>query len=234
MQAIIDDWARSFYSRPFLDLILIIAFIISVKKKNKHRILRFIPIYILALLVVYFTVEVYLVFPLEKRRKLVRFDFFLDHLFTLIELLIFSDFFYKVLLSSFLRKVVRTLTSLFILIFIMGTLLKSQLQLNTAHKMINTFYTFQAIFLILFCILYFIELFKKPPVLNLFEEPSFWVTTGLFFFTSCTLPYSLLENQIDLNYHEYAVELFAIFHVFYSLFFIMIIRAYLCKPIKNI
>jgi hypothetical protein len=235
MQVIFDDWARSFYSRPFLDLILIVAFIISVKKKNVHNILRFFPFYISALFIVYLSLDIYLFFPIEIRRKIIRLDFLVDHLFTLFELLIFSDFFIRLIVSRQFKVFIKFLTVLFVLGYLLVTIKHPPIFFaGSPHRTINTFYTLQAVLLIVFCIMYFIELFKKPPVLILLREPSFWITTGLFFFMSCTLPYSLLENQINHHFHEFAVELFSIFHIFYSLLFIMIIKAFLCKPINSI
>jgi DNA integrity scanning protein DisA with diadenylate cyclase activity len=50
----------------------------------------------------------------------------------------------------------------------------------------------EAILLIPFCLYYFFELLKKPPVLELSKEPSFWIITGILFLLISITPLYLL------------------------------------------
>jgi len=61
-----------------------------------------------------------------------------------------------------------------------------------------------------------------------------WVSAGVSFFFAYALPYSLLENFINRNYYELFDQFYSIFYIFYIHLFLMIIRAYLCKPEKMI
>jgi len=176
----------------------------------------------------------FFLFDFETRKKNVRIDRLVDHFFTLIELCIFSDFFRKLIKSAFRGKIIKILTGLFVLFFILTIIKEPLIFRDISYRTLNITYTIEAIILLIFCLLYYFELFKSPPVLVLLNEPSFWVSTGLFFFLSCTLPYSLLENYLVKNYFDLEIEFYALFYIFYSLLSVMLIRAYLCKPVKTI
>jgi hypothetical protein len=235
MHRVLDSWAQTFYTRPALVLILIIALFISIKNRKKYTLLKFFPIYIASLITDYLSADLYFVlFSLESRKKVIRFDRFTDYFFTLIELLIFANFFIKLIQNSTRKNIIKIVTALFFLFFIYRIMTDSAVFRTISYKTLNTIYTIEAVILIFFCLLYFYELFKQLPTLNLLNEPSFWISTGLFFFMSCTLPYSLLENYLRKNYFDLEVEFYSIFYMFYSLMFIMIIKAYLCRPAKTI
>ena len=41
---------------------------------------------------------------------------------------------------------------------------------------------------VLYCLIYFISLFKNEPIYKISKEPSFWIITGLFFYSTFSLP----------------------------------------------
>ena len=123
----------------------------------------------------------------------------------------------------------------FIFFFILMAITDKDFYVHITEATQATVYTVESLILLSLCSYYFIELFKRTPVISLKNEPVFWVSIGLFFFMSCTLPYSLLENTIRKNYPDsFLATMYSIFHVFYALLFLMIIRAYLCKVEKMI
>lgn len=84
--------------------------------------------------------------------------------------------------------------------------------------------------LTIFCIIYYFKLFNNLPILDLKNEPSFWVITGVFFCMSTHIPlitaYDYLINKISL-YSIRIINLVAIFcYVVMHLFFI---KACLCS-----
>lgn len=43
--------------------------------------------------------------------------------------------------------------------------------------------------IVIFCIVYFVELFQLPKALDLKREPAFWICTAIFFSYVCTFPF---------------------------------------------
>lgn len=89
----------------------------------------------------------------------------------------------------------------------------------------------QAFLILLLAIIRLIDLFKNTPTINLFNTPSFWIIIGSLFYFLCTLPIYIARNFVFLA-DGYAIEngIYSINFICYSIFFLLIIRAYLCKP----
>jgi hypothetical protein len=234
MERLLHRWSTTYYTHPLLIIILIVTLVISINRRCIDFSLKFFPFYTSFLLTVYLSEDLYyFLFSLAERKRIFRLDHFLDHIFTLVELLVFADFFKKIIINEKKQKLIQLVTILFTIFFTCSFILGIEEFRDIKHTSINTVYTVEGIILIFFCSLYYHQLFSELPILKLTTEPSFWISTGLFFFTCCTLPYSLVENYLVRNYELVGINFFSIFLIFYSLLFIMIIKAYLCKPIKN-
>ena len=203
---------------------------------KRHKNLKYIPLYIGTLLLVFASANAYILLLNNKYYA----PFFLgltnyiDYTFTYIELIIFSNFFYRLTLLPNVKKLIIILTIAFTFFFIFMLITDNYFWASVSSRTQTRVYTVEAIILLLFCLLYFIELFKKFPSENLKKESSFWVSTGLLFFLTCTLPFSFLENYVRRNLTSSWFAFYSIFYIFYILLFLMIIRAYLCKPEKTI
>jgi len=217
-----------FYTDIILQCALFATIVVSIKHKNKFRILKNFPVYSGSFLVVMIINRLCtnnhipnLLFPLST---------FLDYFFTLLELIIFSNFYHQLIKNHTVKRLIIVSNLLFVLFFIfMGVRDKNFYHQGISEKTQSIVYTVEGIILLFLCSFYYFELFKRLHVINLKNEPVFWVSTGLFFFVTCTLPYSLLENYIDKYYPNYSFMLYSLFYLFYILLFIMIMRAYLCK-----
>ncbi len=148
-------------------------------------------------------------------------------IFLLIELTIIYLFLKQVLNSGKVKKLLNVVLISYYLTIVsfftfseLGTLPIAEL------------YIVQAILIIPPCTLYFYELFKNVPNLNLLNEPAFWICTGSLLYFLCTLPLFLSKDSIfdligNLNYDS---TVYAINFICYSVFFLFIIKGYLCKP----
>jgi hypothetical protein len=83
------------------------------------------------------------------------------------------------------------------------------------------------------CAFYYTEIFRLKPNLQLAQEPSFWVVTGLSFVLICTFPLSLCINYLYQTNKIVYSNLYSIFYIFYFLLFLMIIRGHLCKQTRR-
>jgi len=94
---------------------------------------------------------------------------------------------------------------------------------------LRSFFLFEAIFLVLPCLLYFYELFVNVRPEPLKNQPSFWIITGILFLNACSIPMLLTVGLLG----KYSQAAFFLNFILYSIFFILIIRAYLCTPINQ-
>lgn len=236
MQRLIEIWQQQYYIPLLEDFIITIALIVSLKNRKKFKLLKYFPVYAATLLLTSITLIIsHISKDLKFHPKFFRgLADYVDHLFTLLELIIFSHLYYQIINNRIIKKSIIVINILFLFFFIFMTIEDDEFFQEISLNTKSIVYTLEAIILLFLCSYYFYELFKKLPVLNLKNEPVFWVSTGLMFFMACTLPYSFLENYIRKNFPQFTFSSYAIFYIFYTLFFIMIIRAYLCKPEKMI
>ncbi len=170
---------------------------------------------------------------IKKASYLLKYHTYLDYFFTLAELLLFSNFFYLTLNNRIIKKIIVYIVLFFSAIFLYFLFRDLLFHKKMSISIKSSLYTIEALLLTIPCFYYFVELFNTPPTLSLKNEYSFWVSTGLLFFLIGTLPFSILENQllkIDLILTK---QLYSIFFIFYDILFIMIIKAYLCKPTEK-
>jgi len=236
MQGILHEWEISYYTQPLLLLVLFIALIISIRKRKKYKILNTFPFYIIFLIMVYITGTASTLSSAIKYHP----EFFwglteyTDYGFTIFEIVTFSVFFYQLIDNLLLKRIIIVANLVFILFSIYMFITSHAFYQFNFQITKSTVYTVEGVILFMICLFYFIEFFKKPPTLNLKNEPVFWISTGALFFFAGTLPYSVLENHIIRNYRDVYYPSYSIFYIFYILLFLMIIRAYLCKPGKTI
>lgn len=156
-----------------------------------------------------------------------------DNLFTIVEFIIYMTFFKSFFKQSSYQRAIEYLFYIYIVIFIYLTIRGSLKYGILTQSVKSTIYTIESLFLLVPCIFYFFYLFQRQPILRLLNEPTFWIIIGLFFMLFCILPYSIAENYFLKNESVLGKHLGYLFDIFYMINFLMIARAYLCKP-RNI
>ena len=90
-------------------------------------------------------------------------------------------------------------------------------------------YALGCLLVVVFCIYYFLELFKNPKSVKLNNKPAFWICSGLLFFYCCGFPLYGLSNflgDISKLIIKNFFSIIIILNIFlYSLFTI----AFLCR-----
>ncbi len=192
------------------------------------------PLYTITFLLILITAAVSQVISEEKYsyKLLNSLNEYSDYFFTLFEMVIFSHIYYQLIDNNTIKKVILLVNVLFISFFLYMLLQDKDFPEYISQPTQEKVYTVEGILLLPICISYFIQLFRKPPSLNLKNEPGFWISIGLLFFLTCTLPYSILENYVSKRSFFLLLQLYSIFYIFYIFLFLTIIRAYLC-PREN-
>lgn len=84
--------------------------------------------------------------------------------------------------------------------------------------------------LVIFCFVYYFQLFELMPKINLLAEPSFWIVNGIFFCMCATIPTLALKAYLleKISQRIYStVE--AIIPFAYGMMHLFFIKAYLCS-----
>jgi hypothetical protein len=225
---------ESFYSHTvkyyFTDLILIsvliVALVYSLQKGGNYKLFRFFPLYISSLIIVYVANKMSLFATLKEIMKPI--CSYGDYFVTLLELAVFSHFFFNSVSNPLVKKIIIYSNFFFLPYYLYMAITDASFYPGISENTQAKVYTVEAVLLTLFCTCYFYELFRNLSSKDLVSEPTFWVACGVLFFMVCTLPYSILENYIEKYYRNVNYHLYAIYYVFYILLFLLMIKAYKC------
>jgi hypothetical protein len=99
---------------------------------------------------------------------------------------------------------------------------------NTFHQYYKVYFI-QSVILLLPPIVYFYQIFRLPAFGSQISQPAFWIHIGILFFFSSTIPLFILETY-SRHFIVHNQYLFSISYVAYGIFFLLICKAYLCKP----
>lgn len=83
--------------------------------------------------------------------------------------------------------------------------------------------------LLIFCVIYFQQLFKNPPTVILIHSPAFWVVNGIFFGMTTTIPINFSGDFFIKDGNEESIQILRnLGSVSYIIMHLFFIKAYLC------
>ncbi len=119
-------------------------------------------------------------------------------LFTIVEFCSFAFFFYFNLRNKLLKKLI-----LFTIIaFTIFSLTNLFLQFSTYKNLDTIPVTFQALFIMTLCVIYFFEQIRNPNALFIYSTSEFWIVTGILVYLAGTFfifIYSANLTQAELD-----------------------------------
>src|SRR5262249_37398153 len=92
-----------------------------------------------------------------------------------------------------------------------------------------TYSTLDSISLIIVSLFYFYELFHQPNLIQIKNQPAFWIITAILFYASCSFPIFLFQFFLFDKMPQYYNAVFSINYFLYCLVYLIFIKAYLCK-----
>ena len=210
--------AQSFYCAVLMMLLTAAALIISIVYRSRHRDLRIFTWYLALALME----DISTLFALPVTPEL-NFRVFLAIILTfgflLLDFIVCNLFILRYIGSKLRRRIIRINGLLFfgVLTFEVTA---------TRPKTSAFFFVTDCVFLVVPCLFYFYELFSKLNLRPLKDQPSFWVITGILFLHACDIPLFLTVPFLE-NYQGAA---YTLNYILFSIFFVLLIRAYLCPP----
>lgn len=143
----------------------------------------------------------------------------------------FSLLFHFCFLGNFILKVLPKRNVYIIIFFYLQLIIISTMLLSSDWKFLaNKAFAITNFSLALLSLVYFFQILKQTDLLNLLEEPSFWIISGIFLGMGFESPLSavidyLTDNTLILQ-HKHFFRLIVASYIIMHLFFI---KAYLCS-----
>lgn len=150
-------------------------------------------------------------------------NFFIQSFLQLCDLVFWLYFFKKVLKRNYkaskidLIFIFTLIVSIYILYFNRTSV--SNLHINALCNLCKS----------IFCILFYNSLFRDLPDKNILKEPSFWIVTGLIFYSCLSLPFYALNSYIREQFVPIiASNIFSISNMLIIIMHLFFIKAYIC------
>lgn len=226
-----NSFERRYYAEPLLWIVELIAILVGLLAVSKQRIGIYFIVYIISDFLI-FSLGFYLLYYSDINLKYTN-QFILQSniIISLIELAVYSYFFKSILISESQKKFIKPIFITFCVLSALSLLLKSLMKQSFTYSfLIYNTSNVAFIFLIIFSSLYYKQILSSESTLNLFSRPSFWIVTGIFFYSFISIPYNILGNYLIKSKYEYTYLLDALLFFFpFTLNFLFLIKAFLCK-----
>lgn len=226
---LLTRWSDAFYGEPFLALCELTALIIGLIFIRSYRIGQFLLFYIISDFII-LIIDLYLMaFSNNTRTEKNTFMGLTNALIAYIELSVYYYFFSKTLNSSRIKVFMKISFYFFTLIMILFLTNIFQFTFTSQRYLSTSIGVVEFILIIPVCLTYYLELFDNPSI-NLFQRPSFWITTGIFFYAVLSIPYYLIFDFLySIKYLWFIQTSSLFFYIPFGINFLFLTRAFLCK-----
>jgi hypothetical protein len=160
---------------------------------------------------------------------------FFNVIISFFELLAYYYFFLKVIHNQTIRGLMKLLIIVFIIILIVFISTEFSFLTNRYSYVSDIIEIIEFLFLLLPCFIYYFELLRNSSVINLYQRPSFWIVTGIFFYSLISIPYYLVNAFFFSNQYKYFGLIgLLFFEIPFAINFIFLTKAFLCKKTLTI
>jgi hypothetical protein len=151
-------------------------------------------------------------------------------LIALFELIAYYYYLYMLNDSKKIKKLIKLLAPIYIGLVILYLITKLDFISNNFNYTSNIMGAIEFLFLIPFCFVFFQQVLNKDSSLSLFARPSFWIVTGIFFYSFISIPYYLVVTYFyDIGYEFKNTLDTALYFIPLTLNFLFLTKAFLCK-----
>lgn len=233
---VVTNFSGPYYSAILMFVVELTALIIAVFYVRKSKIGRAFILYIAFDFLLLIIDKILPGFTGISKKD---FNIFLNYTNTIIaavELFVYYYFFYNTLQNKKSKIIILILTSSYsfvIFIYLINGFIFLTDRFNYISYLLGAI---EFIFLLPFCLLYFRQLLNNISTIKLFNRPSFWIVCGIFFFSFISAPFYLLVDYF--KYYAPAPKsqqlLAALYYIPFTINFIFLIKAFLCKKALTI
>ncbi len=226
-----DGWHKGYYDEPFMFVCEVTAIILGLIYQRKNRVGQLFIFYIAFDITVLILDQYIVYFSNFTKTESHLFVHITNSMVFICELLAYFFFFRKTLQSRSIKKTIPVLGVFFITLtsfYLLHTIIYRVPKMGFIDM--NYLGVIEFIFLIIPCIFYFSELFTKPSERKLLRRPSFWIATGIFFYSFISIPFFFINNYLAESEYEYRNELGALlFCLPFGISFLFLAKAFTLK-----
>ena len=232
---LIDNFSKYYYT-PLLMLIveataLVIAIIYIRKTKIGKAFIFYITFDFSVLIVDCFLISNPGIAP--KFRS--QFMAYINNLIALIELLVYYYFFYILLPNRKIKNLMKALALFFVVIIVVYVITRLNFLTNRFTYISYLIGVTEFIFLLPPCFFYFYNILTVDSEVSLLKRPTFWIVTGILFYSLISIPYYLLNRYLsDRDTQLWSTLQAALYIIPFTLNFAFLIKAFLCKKTLTI
>lgn len=230
LEKIFIEAKRGYYSELVLwvvELITIIIGIVFVRRQLIGKLFLFYLIFDFVLLNIGF----YLLIDSQRTSKIMlHFIAYSNCVIAFVEILVYYFFFIKVVQNKLIVPLFKTISVLFV-VYLTLTLVEFQTFEKWSSVYLEKIFASVAFMCLLVpCILYFFEILTIKSDVDLVNRPSFWIVTGIFFYSVIAIPYNLVDIYLlKHNYPYKPIISVALYMVPFTMNFVFLSKAFLCR-----
>ena len=231
----IIQYLQNYWGDGLIGLFELTAIVIGIRYAKKDKVSIILISYLLLDFVI-LLVDVYLITISGLGRRQLSYFITRSNLFiSIVELYTYYIFFKATLTNNRVLQLMHSIISVFILIVIIYFTTEFNFLESRYSSVANIISVIGFLILLIPCITFYGELIKSGSSTSLFSRPSFWIVTGIFFFSNISIPYFLLERFLSANKYEFKrIMDFSFFHFPLIINYIFISRAFLCRKALTI
>lgn len=228
-----QEWRSIFFSKPILLISMLLAFIVGVTVKNKRTSQIGFLIYIVSCFTIMLGTELIIVLFNKNGREAIIIIEVTNTIIASIELAVFYYFFFEIIMTKSIKILMLSLAIPFslIVLFFFIRLIDLQFGGDSIKKLSFQINVIEFFLILLPCLTFFYEIFKKDADKILELNPAFWITSGVFIYCVSTLPFLLIAKNLLINDRPLYAFMAAAHYFSFTILFLSIIKSFRCKII---
>jgi hypothetical protein len=223
----LEIFANTYYSELILFVIELITIIFGLLRFREKAVKLFLMYLFVDLTVLSFYIWKKIHHRADKSDdEIIIFNTLID----VVELWVYSTFFIWVIDNATVKRLIVWFNLIFVIFLIFFLTTKFRFLSNRFDYISDILDVMELLFLIPPCIVYYFHLLKIKSDIPLFKRPSFWIITGIFFYSLFEVPFLLIQKyiqEIDLSYKFLLAALFYYLPIIINNLFLL--KGFLCK-----
>lgn len=225
-----NEFASRFYTQPLLGLVELLAILIGMKFVWNDNFGKLFICYLATDLIFNFADWYMMANKSFTRKEVTTFTQHTNTIIALIELNVYYIFFRKVIIQKRVLTLLYNIALFFSVSWIAISILNLQFISKNNYYGSYIFYTIEIAFLLPPSVIYLLQILKVNSEQSLFQRPSFWISIGIFFFSTISIPCYLLLSYLLKNGKAFIPVIEAILYYTPLIINVMFItKAFLCK-----
>lgn len=227
---LIDDCEKYYYTPILMFIVEITALVISIIYGRKSKIGRAFIFYI-AFDFCFLMGHFLIVSSSDiSRISANRYYNYSNILIALTELLVYFYFFNTILPYNKIKKIIKILAVFFVIIIISYITTEFSFLTNRLSYITYLIGAIEFIFLLPPSLFYFYKILTVNSEIALLKRPTFWIVTGIFFYSLISIPYYLINRYVAFSHIQLWFVLQAsLYNIPFAFNFAFLIKAFLCK-----